>query len=85
MRSESAFESLKRDNFLHKILDGSPSKVFKAIRAAKRNHSSEINKLIVDDKTYLGGNVPDGFYDSLLGLKTMNQEKIQDPELTKIL
>ena len=52
--------------------------MFSAIRAAKRNNSSEINKLIVNDKTYVDGAVPDGFYDSLLGLKTLDQQKIQD-------
>ena len=45
----------------------------------KGQGTRKINKLTVNEKTYTGDSVPDGFYDSLLGLKTFERDKIQDP------
>ena len=53
LRTESANASLKRDNFLYKILEGKPSKVFSAIRAAKKIILVRLTKLLLMTKLML--------------------------------
>ena len=55
-----------------------PSNVFNAVRRSKQSNNRKINKLCVNDRVYTGDNVPDGFYDSLLDLKTVDYRNIQD-------
>ena len=49
---------------------------FKQLKVARRNKVSSIKKLHVQDKTYLDGAVPDGFYDSITGIKSGYVEKL---------
>ena len=79
LRSQNAEESILRDSPLFSILKKNPTDLYRAIQANKQNGSRKINKLTVDDKTYIGDAVPDGFYDSLLGLKSFDHKKVQDP------
>ena len=39
----------------------------------------KVHKLTSNGRVYTGESVPDGFYDSLLGLKTFDHDNIQDP------
>ena len=78
IRSENAAESCKRDAALFSILQNNPSDIFKSIRSSKSNNLRNISKLSANGKIYAGDNVPDGFYDSLLDLKTFYPESIQD-------
>ena len=73
LRKENATLSIARDTKLHKILSNDPSLLYKSIRENKKNKESRIQKLMVKDKLYLGEQVPDGFYDSLLQLKSVDQ------------
>ena len=79
LRAENSSESFQRDCKLFSILEQNPSRVFSVIRSSKRNNSRKISKLSVGGKSYCGESVPDGFFDSLTDLKTLNLDKIQDP------
>ena len=79
LRSENASDSCKRDAKLFSILENNTSDIFKLLRRQKQNNSGKISKLSANGKVYSGHNVGDGFYDSLLELKTFNPQSIQDP------
>ena len=79
LRSENASDSCKRDAKLFSILENNTSDIFKLLRRRKQNNSGKISKLSANGKVYSGHNVGDGFYDSLLELKTFNPQSIQDP------
>ena len=53
-----------------------PSATFSRIRAVKRGRLGKINKLKVNDKTYVAEAVPDGFFDAISGLKARNTEAL---------
>ena len=80
MRKEDSQESIRRDTILYNILQDNPTKVFDTIRASKKKNARKIGKLIVNGKVYAGEAVPDGFYDSLLHLKSYDQNQIQNKE-----
>ena len=78
LRSESATVSVRRDKNFHSILNQNSSQVFKSLRSLSRNKARKISKLSVNGKLYSGETVPDGFYDSLHQLKTLDHDNIQD-------
>ena len=80
LRKENSNESIKRDTKLYNILKDNPNKVFETVRAAKKKNTRKIGKLMVNGKVYVGQAVPDGFYDSLLHLKSYDQGQIQNKE-----
>ena len=53
-----------------------PESLYKTIRLNKRDNVGKIQKLTVRDKVYLGDSVADGFYDSLLDLKSLDHASI---------
>ena len=79
LRRRDAPESCQRDSDLFNILQKNPSKVFNSVRKSKQSGTRQVNKLTVDGKMYTGDTVRDGFYDSLLNLKSFDPGKIQDP------
>ena len=68
----NAYESAVRDS---KLLN-SPSSTFAKIRAAKRNKSGLLNKLIVGDKVIVGNDGNLGFYTAIRSSKTKNQDEL---------
>ena len=78
VRSQNAAESIERDRDLFDILDNNPNKVYKMIKANKACSTRPISQLTVGDRLYAGKAVPDGFFASLLDLKTFKPENIQD-------
>ena len=80
-REHKAGQSTKRDESLFGIVSSNPSSVFKNIKASKRGAASKIYKLNVDNKTYVGDHVQDGFYDSISKLK-MRDLDAQDASST---
>ena len=80
LRKENSAEDIQRDSDIFEIFGANPSAFFNKIRANSRNAIRKISQLKVASRTYTGANVPDGFYDHLLHLKTFNEDDIQDPE-----
>ena len=66
----------QRENKLFTILQDNPSGLFKSIKSMKKNSSTKIQKLKVNDKVYSGSDVPDGFYQSLSTLKAPDMSAI---------
>ena len=83
IRAQNAAESIQRDIGIFEILEKDPRKIFRVIKASKAGKTRKISKLTVDDRTYHGDSVPDGFFDSLQQLKSMKQIKIQNQEAFK--
>ena len=77
-RRNKAAEAATRDSFSSTILSKNPRPLFKHIKSAKKGKSSNINKLRVNQKTYLDDKVPDGFYDSISSLKTRDDVLLQN-------
>ena len=73
-RKYSAMNSSKRDHFLFSALSSDPRALFKSIKSSK-SCSTKVHTLHVGDKTYLGGNVQDGFYDSISRLKSLDENQ----------
>ena len=71
-------ESIKRDKKLHDMLSKNPSAVHKSIRRSKNCNAGKIQKLTVHDRIYLSDTVPDGFYDSLSCLKSIDPTSLQN-------
>ena len=77
IRRSVRFDSCySRDSKLFSILGKNPSEMFKSIRKLKSTSSTKIQKLNVDDKTFPGELIPDGFYSSLSSLK--------DPDMSMV-
>ena len=66
-------DSMDRDSKLFT----DPKRTYNAIRRSKRSDCDKIVQLQVDNKTYVGDNVADGFYGSILNLKTKNHLKLE--------
>ena len=79
LRAQNNAESIKRDSPLFSILQAGNTDIYKAIKQSKGAGMRKISKLVVNEKTYVGDSVASGFYDSLLGLKTITPGSIQDP------
>ena len=75
-REHKTAQSTKLDESLFRIVSSNPSSVFKSIKANKRGTASKIHKLNVGQKTYVRGNVHDGFYDSISKLKLRDQDSL---------
>ena len=69
IRAANSKERNRRDENLSSILTTNPSSAFRSIKASKNASSADIQNLKVENKTYRGDCVPDGFYDSLSSLK----------------
>ena len=77
-RYYNAVENKARDENLYKILSSNPSSLFRSIQESKRTRSGNIEKLLVGDQTFYGERVIDGFYESLLKLKSKNTEQLSN-------
>ena len=76
-------ENATRDNRLFTILTDNPSSLFSYIKSSK-NTASNIEKLSVGDKIYLGDKVADGFYDAMTALKSCNiQDLLENREISE--
>ena len=75
IRKEQRDDAIKRDEKLNDI-HSNPSAVFATIKKLNRSNSSKINSLNVGDKTYVGNDVPDGFFASLSALKSPDMSNI---------
>ena len=75
-RNEKIADSIERDEKLSNILSHNPSAIHATIRSHKNSNSTKIHTLHVGDTSYVGNNVPDGFYASLSSLKS--------PDLTAV-
>ena len=80
LRKQSAIDSIRRDSPLFSILGKENTNIFGAIKANKRGVARKINKLVVKQRTYTNESVHNGFYDSLIGLKTFDRENVLDPQ-----
>ena len=80
LRYQNVQESIERDKMLDSIRSGNPSALYKSIKRNKNGKTNEIQKLTVRDRLYLGDDVPDGFYDSLSHLKTIDRSTIQESQ-----
>ena len=70
IRQEQILNERERDLHLSSILTSSQSSsVFRSLKRYKSATTSSVHRLLVNDKTYLGEQVCDGFYDSLSNLK----------------
>ena len=77
-RMSKAQESVSRDEKLHSILSENPSLLYSSLRTSKKCSTGKIQKLLVKDRTYLGETVPDGFYDSISELKSLDQNHLDN-------
>ena len=64
-----------RDSSLQ--IGSNSSQLFKNIRKLKQSSGSQIKKLHVSNKLHEGDSVPDGFYDSILNLKSMDYTALE--------
>ena len=80
IRTNNSAQSIQRDSPLFSILKPDSHDIFKSIKAGKSNKARKIDKISVAERVYTGKSVPDGFYDSLLHLKTMDYSSIQNPD-----
>ena len=76
VRSEQKEDSIKRDEKLSQILTNNPTSLFRTIKDLKNPHSCKIHKLHVGDTTYVGDEVPSGFFASLSALKSPDMSSI---------
>ena len=60
------------------MLVNKPTDTYAKIRSARRSHAGKIKKLVVDENTYFDQYVPDGFYESVRGLKTCHPQKLEN-------
>ena len=79
-------ECYQRDKRLCEILQTNPSSAFQYINSFKRTHTSKIETLTVNEKTYENDTVADGFFDAMSSLKSTNIKELHDdPQLTQHL
>ena len=72
VRSFKAKTSSLRDS----MLLNNPAKTYSMIRNSRRTKATNINKLHVGERTYVGNDVPDGFFDSVSKLKTSDKTRL---------
>ena len=83
VRQHRLKDSLKNFHKLDSILDDNPSAAYSYIKSCKQTKSSNIEKLTVRDKVYVGSAVCDGFYDSMSSLKNCDFDLLrQDPNIS---
>ena len=63
---------IKRDKNLFAIKGKNPQSIYKNIRRARAKNSSNLKRLVVEDKVYEEATVPDGFFDSIEMLKSQD-------------
>ena len=82
VRAHRVKEGSKRDEKLYSILTDNPSLLFKHIKSLRKTGSTAIQKLTVGQKIYEGETVPDGFFDSMTGIKSCDIDHLRtDPHL----
>ena len=74
VRLQDMQESFQRDELLHSVLTN-PSAIFRSIKNASCS-SGSTEKLTVGKRVYLGNKVPDGFFESLSGLKSIDRASL---------
>ena len=79
LRQQNASENFNLHANLFEMLQKNPKNIYNAIKAGKGIASRKIHQLNVSGKMYVGASVPDGFYDSLLHLKSFEENLVQDP------
>ena len=72
LRSLNLQENIKRDAKFNTITSNNPSPAHKFLRSVRTCASSAVQNLTVNNKEYIGEHVPDGFFDSLSTLKTID-------------
>ena len=77
-RSKQLEADADRDSKFHAILSSNPKALYKSIKSSKSISSFNIQKLNVGNKVYSGGNVPDGFFDSMSALKAPDMSTIHE-------
>ena len=81
VRRHNIQEGIKRDEFLYSVCGTNPTKFFNFLKKSNMK-STEIEKLTVGSKVYLGSHVSDGFYESMSSLKHCSFEDLRkDPAL----
>ena len=70
-------EHIKRDELMYSVLNYDPGKFFQVARSLKSTGNDQIKKLLVGNRIYEDDNVCDGFYDSILHLKTRAHEELE--------
>ena len=73
-RRQQSSSAILRDQQLDTIITNHPQTAFKKLRSLKSSASTKISELKVDDKVYTGENIADGFYDSMVTLKTIKPD-----------
>ena len=76
IRKEQRDDSIKRDENLNNILTNNPTSVHRSIKGFKNSNTNKIHTLHVNDATYVGKAVPDGFFASLSALKSPDMSSI---------
>ena len=76
VRAEQNADVIHRDVKLFSVKSPDAAALFRAIKGNKSVSSSKIHELQVQERTYHGEAVPDGFFDSLVSLKSPDMETI---------
>ena len=76
IRAEQRDDGIGRDEKLFSVRTPDSAALFRAIKGNKSQSSSKIHELQVQNKTYRGDSVPDGFFDSLVSLKSPDMTPI---------
>jgi hypothetical protein len=76
VRAQQRDDGIARDEKLFSVRSPDPAALFRAIKGNKSQSSSKIHELKVQNTTYRGESVPDGFFDSLLRLKSPDMTPI---------
>ena len=71
VRKQTIADECERDAEFNGLLSHHPSKVFKMIKSKKAAEAPKIKSLKVGNKTYRDKAVADGFFESVLDLKTL--------------
>ena len=75
-------EQKKVESKLLTILSDNPSSLYNYIRSNRNVSQTRIDKLTVQNKTYQGSRVPDGFYDAMTSLKSCDTAALlSDPDI----
>ena len=74
MRRHQASLATARDRKVDEILTNNPKGAFKELKALKATASGKISELKVENSTFYGDEVADGFYHNMNKLKTMSLE-----------
>ena len=77
VRTNRVKESCQRYKLLHSVMTNNPASLYTYLRNSKKSGSTMIQNLTVGDQTYVGDQVPDGFYASMTAIKSCNIDELQ--------